>query len=145
MCGRGYCSYNKMAHVVNQNQYFLFRTKDIHTKGLVGKFNFPEEEAFNIYIKVILVRSRSKKGQADLKSYTRFVDQVVAFDYIKYGSLDTYELSFRVVRFPINDSTYKCIVTNLPQDEFPADHIKRLYNSRWGSGPRFENYNIPFD
>ena len=24
-----------MAHVMKQNQYFLFRTKDIHSKGLI--------------------------------------------------------------------------------------------------------------
>ena len=41
---RGYCSYNNMAHVLEQNQFFLFRTKDIHSKGLVGNFDFPEEE-----------------------------------------------------------------------------------------------------
>ncbi len=40
---RGYCSYNNMAHVLEQNQFFLFRTKDIHSKGLVGNFDFPEE------------------------------------------------------------------------------------------------------
>ena len=31
---RGYCSYNNMAHVLEKEQYFLFRTKDIHSKGL---------------------------------------------------------------------------------------------------------------
>lgn len=45
---RGYCSYNNMAHVVEKNQYFLFRTKDIHSKGLVGKFDFPDTESFDI-------------------------------------------------------------------------------------------------
>ena len=29
---RGYCSYNNMAHVIEQDQFFLFRTKDIHSK-----------------------------------------------------------------------------------------------------------------
>ena len=47
---RGYCSYNNMAHVLEQNQFFLFRTKDIHSKGLVGNFDFPEEEAFDIEV-----------------------------------------------------------------------------------------------
>jgi len=129
---RGYCSYNNMAHVVNQNQFFLFRTKDIHSKGLVGKFNFPDEESFDIDVKVTLTRSHSRKIQADPESYLRFVDQAAAFDYIEYGSLDTYELFFRVVRFPISESTYECIVTNLPRDEFPAERIKILYHSRWG-------------
>ena len=43
-----------MAHVVEQGQYFLFRTKDIHSKGLVGNFNFPDEESFGIDVSVIL-------------------------------------------------------------------------------------------
>ena len=130
---RGYCSYNNMAHVVEQGQYFLFRTKDIHSKGLVGNFNFPDAESFDIDVSVILVRSHSKKVLADIhtEGYIRFVDQAAAFDYIEYGSYDTYELSFRILRFPISTSTYECIVTNLPRDEFPAERIKTLYNARW--------------
>lgn len=131
---RGYCSYNNMAHVVEQGQYFLFRTKDIHSKGLVGKFIFPDEESFDIDVKVTLVRSHSKKVLSCIHadSYIRFIDQNSTFDFIEYGSYDTYELSFRIVRFPISDSTYECIVTNLPRDEFPAERLKALYNSRWG-------------
>ena len=130
---RGYCSYNNMAHVVEQGQYFLFRTKDIHSKGLVGNFNFPDAESFDIDVSVILVRSHSKKVLADIhtEGYIRFVDQAAAFDYIEYGSYDTYELSFRILRFPISTSTYECIVTNLPRDEFPVERIKTLYNTRW--------------
>ncbi len=45
---RGYCSYNNMAHVMEKGQYFLFRTKDIHSKGLVGNFDFPDTDSFDI-------------------------------------------------------------------------------------------------
>lgn len=80
---RGYCSYNNMAHVVEQGQYFLFRTKDIHSKGLVGNFNFPDAESFDIDVSVILVRSHSKKVLADIhtEGYIRFVDQAAAFEH----------------------------------------------------------------
>lgn len=44
----------------------------------------------------------------------------------------TYTMSFRIVRFPISDNTYECIVTNLPADKFPAERINALYFSRWG-------------
>lgn len=54
---RGYCSYNNMAHVMEQGQYFVFRTKDIHSKGLVANFDFPEEDSFNISVTVTLVHS----------------------------------------------------------------------------------------
>ena len=97
-----------MAHVVEQGQYFLFRTKDIHSKGLVGNFDFPDKESFDIDVRVTLVRSHSKKVLTGIRTdgYIRFVDQAAAFDYIEYGSYDTYELSFGIVRFPISDSTY---------------------------------------
>ena len=128
---RGYCSYNNMAHVTEQGQYFLFRTKDIHSKGLVGNFNLPEKDSFDITVKVTLVRSHSKKiTVAD--GYRRFVDRATSFDYIEYGSKDTYELSLRIVRFPLSETSHECIVTNLPADEFPPERIRECYSARWG-------------
>ena len=41
------------------------------------------------------------------------MDANTSFDYIEHGSTDTYDLSFRIVRFPIYEDTYECIVTNL--------------------------------
>lgn len=120
-----------MAHVIENEQYFLFRTKDIHSKGLVGRFDFPEDESFDITVKVTLVRSHSKK-LTPVEGYKRFVDKATSFDFIEYGSQDTYEMSFRIVRFPISDSTYECIVTNLPANEFPTERIKKVYYARWG-------------
>ena len=129
---RGYCSYNNMAHVIEQGQFFLFRAKDIHSKGLVGNFDFPGEESFDIDVRVTLVRSHSRKARASPGTYKRFVDQASAFDYIPYGSYETYELAFRIIRFPISGSSFECIVTNLPRDEFQPEQVKTLYGSRWG-------------
>lgn len=129
---RGYCSYNNMAHVMEQHQFFLFRTKDIHSKGMVGNFDFPEKEAFDIDVRVTLVRSHSRKVQVNPDTYKRFVDQAATFDYLTYGCHDTYELAFRIVRFPLSGSSYECIVTNLPRDDFQPEQIKSLYYSRWG-------------
>lgn len=127
---RGYCSYNNMAHVIEKGQFFLFRTKDIHSKGLIGAFDFPENESFDIRVNVTLVRSRSKKILVE--GYRRFVDKATSFDYLEHGSRSTYELSFRIVRYPLSDSSYECIVTNLPEDEFPPERIKEVYFARWG-------------
>ena len=59
------------------------------------------------------------------------MDVNASFDYVTYGSLDTYDLTFRIVRFPISDDSFECIVTNLPSDKFPPEQIKLLYYSRW--------------
>ena len=112
-------------------QFFLFRAKDIHQKGLVGKFNFPNEDTFDITVNVTLVRSHSSKIDCG-DTYRRFIDAATSFDYIEYGSSDTYPISFRVVRVKLSDDSYECLVTNLPADEFPPRRLKKLYYARWG-------------
>ena len=57
---RGYCSYNNMAHVIEKEQYFVFRTKDITSKGLIGNFVFPDSDTFDITVDVTLTRSHRK-------------------------------------------------------------------------------------
>ena len=127
---RGYCSYNNMAHVIQNGQFFLFRTKDIHQKGLVGKFDFPDDETFDITVNVTLVRSHSSKIDCG-DTYRRFIDAATSFDYIEYGSNDTYPISFRVVRVKLSDDSFECLVTNLPAEEFPPKRLKELYYARW--------------
>lgn len=129
---RGYCSYNNMAHVTEAGQHFLFRAKDIGSKGLVHNFDLPSGGSFDRDISVTLVRTQSKKVTGRLEGYVRYVDGNTAFDYIECGSSDTYALSFRVVRFPISEKDYECVLTNLPREDFPPDRIKAAYNARWG-------------
>ena len=128
---RGYCSYNNMAHVIEKEQYFLFRTKDKNRKGLIGNFHFPDKNEFDITVNVTLTRSHRKSIKIQDGFYRRYVDQAASFDYIKYGSDDTYNLTFRIVRFAISKNTYECIVTNLPEKTFPAEKLREVYNSRW--------------
>ena len=98
----------------------------------MAKFDFPPQESFDIDVNVTLARSLAKKVVISANSYRRFVNQDATFDYLEYGSYDTYELSFRVVRFPISDNAYECIVTNLPSADFPLEQVKSVYYSRWG-------------
>ena len=121
-----------MAHVIEKEQYFVFRTKDITSKGLIGNFVFPDSDTFDITVDVTLTRSHRKSIKIKDGFYRRYVDQAASFDYIKYGSEDTYDLTFRIVRFPISEDTYECLVTNLPEKNFPVEKLKEIYNSRWG-------------
>lgn len=116
-----------MAHIMENGQFFLFRIKDIHSKGLVGKFDLPDTDSFDVTVNVTLVCSHKKQIRIKEGFYKRFVDAAASFDYLAYGSLDTYDLSFRIVRFPIADDSYECIVTNLPYGEFPPERIKLLW------------------
>lgn len=66
-----------------------------------------------------------------------------SFDFLSLDK-DTYEISFRAVRFKVKCDTYVTVVTNLSREEFPADDIQRLYRLRWGEETSFRdlNYNL---
>ena len=128
---RGYCSYNNMAHVLEKKQFFLFRSKDVNVRGMAGHLPVPKEGAFDLCLAIVIKRSHSKKVTAS-GDYITFVDAASSFDFLPYGSMDTYTIPVRVVRFPLDDGSYECLMTNLPMDEFPMEDIKRLYFSRWG-------------
>lgn len=63
-------------------------------------------------------------------------------EYYVSGALDTYKLSFRIVRFEMSDGSYECIVTNLPAGEFPPERIKEIYFTRWESKLHSASSNI---
>ena len=130
LADRGFCSYNNMAHVMERGQFFLFRAKDVESKGLLHHIELPDSDCFDIPVKLVLVRRNSKKMILP-EGCRRFVGKDQTFDYIEYGSSDCYVLSFRVVRFQLSSGGYECLVTNLPKEEFPSDALKILYHRRW--------------
>lgn len=128
---RGYCSYNNMAHVIEKDQYFLFRSKDVLSKGILKNMGLPTEGVFDETVTITLTRRQSKKIPIPPGSHPRFVGQDISFDYVQYGSDDTYTMTFRAVRIQLPSGSYECLVTNLPQKEFPPELLSSLYFSRW--------------
>ena len=41
-------------------------------------------------------------------------------------------MNLRVLRFPISETEYECVITNLPVEEFTLNEVKKLYAMRWG-------------
>ena len=130
MADRGFCSYNNMAHVIQKGQFFIFRAKDIDSKGLLHHIDVPSEEAFDISVRLIIVRSQSKKRSLP-DGYVRFVGKETSFDFVEYGSDAYYELPVRVVRFQLPSGEYESLVTNLPSDDFSPERLKHIYSRRW--------------
>ena len=50
-----------------------------------------------------------------------------------------YDLTFRIVRFPISDTTCETVITNLNADQYPLPEIKQLYAMRWGIETSFRD------
>lgn len=128
---RGYCSYNNIAHVIEKGQFFLFRSKDVLSKGILKNLELPTEGTFDKPVTITITRRQSKKIPIPQGSYPRFVGRNIAFDYVQYGSNDTYTMSFRAVRIQLPSGAYECLVTNLPQKEFPPERLADLYFTRW--------------
>ena len=135
---RGFCSYNNMAHVLQRGQFFLFRAKDIHSKGLLHHIDFPPEDEFDVSVRLVIVRRQSKKLSVP-DGYVRFVNKDTSFDFVEYGSDGFFLLPFRVVRFKLPSGDYEALVTNLPSNDFPPDKLKKLYFRRWGIETSFRH------
>lgn len=137
---RGICSYNNMAHVIEKGQFFLFRAKDIESKGLLHHIEFHNTEEFDTTVKLILYRKQTKENKRLLPDGNhRFIGKDTSFDFLEYGTLGFYELFFRVVRFKLSDDSFETLVTNLPTDSFSAEKLKEFYNRRWGIETSFRH------
>ncbi len=114
--------------------YYLIRAKDISSNGIVHsmKAQLPEgQDSFDEMVNITLTRKQTNAVKAEPDKY-RVVMKATAFDYLDLYEHKFYEMKMRILRFPISENSFECIITNLPRDEFPSETIKELYNLRWG-------------
>lgn len=128
---RGYETYNIFAHVQEKGMYYLIRVKDGGGGSMTGSFRLPVKDEFDHDMHLVLTRKQTNEVKAHLGLY-KILDKKSPFDYIDLHKRPFYPLDFRVVRFAITESSYECIITNLPKAEFPMEEIKKLYAMRWG-------------
>ena len=100
---RGYENYNIFAHAIEKGWKFAIRVKDKNSNGI------------DIDITQIFSRKNTKTTKNAGYKWMP-VNQV--FDYLPRKSDKTYELSFRIIRFPIGSNSYEIIITNLDRNIF---------------------------
>ena len=137
---RGYESYNNLAHIIEKGWKFLFRIKDIYSAGIASGFNFMDAE-FDVPISLTLSKKQTKEARLLYKDkdHYRFLPHHVTLDYLDLWRNLFYNLSFRIVRFPLTNDNYEVIITNLDENEFPPDELKRLYALRWSIETSFRD------
>lgn len=130
---RGYESYNNLAHVMEKNAFFLFRCKDINSSGILSgsKHKLPDTEEFDTTLSLILTRKWTNEVLNHPEIYRRFRNKD-SFEFLDLEEHAYYDMTLRVLRFPISEAVYECVITNLPDDDFSAEEIKKLYAMRWG-------------
>ncbi len=128
---RGYETYNIFAHVQERGMYYLIRVKDGGGGSMTGSFELPNKDEFDHAMQLVLTRKQTNEVKANPKQY-KIIPKASPFDYLDLHDRKFYVLNFRVVRFAITEDSYECIITNLPEKEFPANEIKKIYAMRWG-------------
>ena len=131
---RGYENYNIFAHVQRKGMFYLIRAKDTTSNGIVSslKKQLPDDrESFDTSVSITLTRKRIKKVKANKDKY-RIISKDTPFDFVDLHFNWFYEMKMRIVRFPIAEGSYECVITNLPPEEFSPEDIKALYHMRWG-------------
>lgn len=126
---RNYDSYNNIAHLEAKGLKYVIRIKS--STGIIKKFALPDDKDADFTADILLTRRQIKETKSAPDKY-RFLASNSTFDFLPKGSKDTYPLKFRIVRIKISEDLYETLVTNLGDDEFSADDIKKIYKMRWG-------------
>lgn len=130
---RLYPSFNLMANIINDGQYFLFRTKSPQSTGsFLKSLELPVNEEFDVYRTFSITRSRQKKYQKNPQKY-KILHNGRTFDFINPDDHTTvYELNIRLVCVKLDEDSYEYLVTNLSESNFSSDELKVIYGLRWG-------------
>lgn len=128
---RNFENYNAFAHIQERGMYYLIRVKDIDSNGITSTHDFSTTPSFDEWKTITLTRKQTKEIKQNPRKY-RLVMKKTTFDYLDSHDNLFYDMKMRIIRFPISESTYECIITNLPQELFPSEKIKELYHMRWG-------------
>lgn len=126
---RGYENYNLIAHAINKGWKFLIRVKDVKSNGIASGLKLPDKDTFDCDCSLTLTRSQTLAAK---HAGYKFMPKNQFFDYLPPKSKETYELSFRIARFSIDEGSYETVITNLDKFTFTPDKLKELYGLRWG-------------
>ena len=127
ICDRGYEKYLLIAVMLESNQKFVIRVKDITSNGILSTLKLPDKE-FDMNIKKIVTRVNNSETANDGK-YAVLMNNN-PFDFIDFEN-EYYEMDLRAVRFKITDDNYECLITNLSEEEMAFEEFKDVYHLRW--------------
>ena len=80
-------------------------------------------------LKTPLTRRHTKETVGNPDIYT-ILRPSTDFDFLD-ENCRYYDISFRIVRIRLENGSYICIATNLQEEEFSPEEIKKLYKMRW--------------
>ena len=155
VCDRGYPSYNLLANIIERGMYFLIRDGNSLGEYWWNKFAGEKKEGS---ITVTIRLTRSNATVVKNSELYHGILPTTTFDFLpdnppfkqgyKVTSVDEipegyyYEMTFRVVKVKIGKeggkNEYETLITNLPEEDFTPEELKKTYHSRWSIMPMSE-------
>ena len=93
-----------------------------HIFCILSAYDLPDSE-FDTCIRTILTRRHKKETLGNPNTYT-ILQPSTDFDFLD-DHCSYYDIEFRIVRIRLDNGTYICIATNLPEENFPLEEIKK--------------------
>lgn len=145
MADRGYQSFNLMATIIESNQFYLIRAKDLRSSSSFLKhISLPVEGEFDIDVTFGITRSRKKEYVKHPEKY-KVLHKNRDFDFIDKNDYESvYTMSIRIVCVEIGEGIYEYLLTNLPRNKFSTMELKELYNIRWKIETAFRSIKYAF-
>lgn len=127
---RGYESYRLMAQIQHDGNYFLIRAKEYFGHGSTIKgYPFPREGTFDKTVSYIYTRTQNKKTRAHPELYKRI--SIKDSPYFVNKEHPYVKMTLRFVMIELANGQKECLITNLPEDKFSPEKLKKLYCMRW--------------
>lgn len=128
---RGYESFNLMAHIMEKEDFFLIRLKNIFAGISPYKDIAPGPDMeFDISSEFLITRSRRNREEEPTKM--KVIPKNRRFDFIPEDDKEsTYRIPFRLIAIKLDTGFYEYLITNLPEKKYPASVLKEYYHMRW--------------
>ena len=141
----GYFSLNVLAHLLISGQSFVLkmRTPDSQS-AFLKRFTLPDSDELDVRISFCVTRSKKKSYMENPDKYI-YIKYDRRFDPIAPSDTDSlFRISIRLVKIMLPDGKSEYLITNLPENKFSLDSLKKLYRMRWGieTSFRYLKYNV---
>lgn len=135
---RGYASFNVLAHILHQKHHFLIRIKKNLAHSLFSDAESVRSASCLDRIDTLRIGRRNTKETRKLSNY-HCVTKQRPFDYLAPASSDIYSFEVRLLKFPISETEYEYILTDLSREQCSLEEVKKLYHLRWGIETAFRS------
>lgn len=128
---RGYICLNTVAHLINNNKFFLIRAKAPSSSGSFLKNLLEDNVESDMEFTVGVTRSKKNIRHCTLNKF-KIVKNKRLFEPIAPGDTKTiYSMNIRCSCIKLSNGEYEYLVSNLPKDKFSVNDLGELYWKRW--------------